>query len=123
MFEAYSPPNPPQAKRLPDWMTVLWLVPAPLALTFSARVLWEKTLLTYLEGEQMIGFSLMHIHPFFFISGWLCSMILMLWLLAAGAFLIRARFRFARYGWWMIAGSLFVVLAMFMPETFGLAFR
>jgi hypothetical protein len=104
-------------------MAVLWLFPAPLALSFSARILWEKTLLTYLEGEQMVGFSLIHIHPFFSISGWLCSMILLLWLLAACIFLIRARFRFVLSSWCMVAGSMFVALAMLLPDTFGLAFR
>jgi hypothetical protein len=101
----------------------VWLFPAPLALLISARILWEKTLLTYQEGEQMVGFSLVHIHPFFFISGWICSMAMILWLLAACFFLIRARFRLVLFSWCMVAGSLFVALAWFLPDTFGLVFR
>ncbi len=123
MFEFYASPPSNPAKRLPDWMMVLWVFPAPMGLAFSARILWEKTWLTYAEGRQMIGFSLVHIHPFFFIVGSLCSMVLAIWLPVAAVYLVVSKFRLVASSWWMIAVALFVALAMFLPDATGLAFR
>ncbi len=71
----------------------------------------------------MIGFSILHIHPLFAIGGMFCSTILVLWLAVAGIFAALNRFKLARSEWWMALGAAFVVLAMFMPDDSGLAFR
>ncbi len=68
---------------LPDWLRVMWFFAAPVALVFALRIAWEKTVWTILRGPQMVGFSLMHIHPLFSILGALCSYALILWLIPA----------------------------------------
>jgi hypothetical protein len=123
MFGALNYSEDSPRKPFPFWAHLLWLLAAPAGLIFSARILWEKTLLTAERGEQMIGFSLAHVYPVFFLVGLLCSWVLMGWLLVAIVYLIRARLRVAWYDYAMVAGSLFVCLALFLPHDFGLTLR
>jgi hypothetical protein len=60
-------------------------------LAFAGRIAWEKTIWTWSRGPQMVGFSLMHIHPGFFVAGLLCCGLLILWLIPALFFLIIRR--------------------------------
>jgi hypothetical protein len=68
------------------WLRLIWIFAAPLGLALSARILWEKTLLTAEQGQQMIGFSVIHIYPGFFFVGLLCSIVLLAWLLPAAVY-------------------------------------
>jgi len=122
VFEIILPPVRP-LKPFPAWLRLIWIVAAPLGLSLSARILWEKTLLTAEKGEQMIGFSLIHIHPGFFFSGLLCSIALLACLLPATVYLALARLKVSLPDYAMVAGSLFVFATMMLPDNFGLRFR
>ena len=123
MFDTLYSPQIRAVKPNPSWLRLVWLVAAPLGLALAARIFWEKTLLTAEQGEQMIGFSLIHIHPGFFLAGVLCSCVLLGWLIPAVVYLVRARFRVAFYDYGMMVGSLFVLAALLLPDNFGLRLR
>jgi hypothetical protein len=72
---------------LPKWLQNVWILSSPLGLTFAARIAWGKTILTSAQGPQMVGFSLMHIHPGFFAAGILSSYLLIFWLVPASVYL------------------------------------
>ena len=48
---------------MPYPLKVWWFFCAPIALPFAVRIAWEKTVWMWSRGPQMVGFSLMHIHP------------------------------------------------------------
>ena len=102
---------------------MIWALAAPLGLAVSARILWEKTLLTAERGEQMIGFSMMHIHPGFFFGGLLCSLVMLAWLVPAVIYAALARLKVGMIDYAMVLGSLLVLAAMLLPDNFGLKLR
>ena len=65
---------------IPFGLRLIWFFFAPLAILFAGRVMWEETVWTWERGPQMVGFSLLHIHPLFAITGALCCYLTMLWL-------------------------------------------
>jgi hypothetical protein len=123
VFEIITEQRTRESKPLPRWLRLIWIFSAPLGLALSARILWEKTLLTAEQGAQSIGFSLIHIHPGFFFGGLLCSMVLLAWLLPAGVYLAVARLRIGLADYAMILGSLLVLATMMLPDNFGLRLR
>ena len=102
---------------LPDWLRVLWFFAAPVALAFALRIGWEKTVWTILRGPQMVGFSLMHIHPIFAVVGALCAYALMLWLVPATVYQLLRRKGISGFDVAMVAVALFVLLAVIAPDT------
>lgn len=54
-----------------------WLTYIPLLL-LTLRITWEKTYLTYVYGEQMTGFSLIHGYYAFLILAPVCCLIWMI---------------------------------------------
>ncbi len=102
----------------PVWLRLAWFYSSPLGLVFASRIAWEKTVWTIVRGPQMVGFSLMHIHPMFFIGGMLCCIALILWLVPAAAFLIAHRNRISGSDIAMIGSALFAAAAMFVPDAF-----
>src|SRR5882762_189011 len=68
---------------LPSWLRLSWTFLAPIGFPFAVRIAWEKTVWTWTRGPQAVGFSLMHIHPFFSIAGLVCGALLMLWIIPA----------------------------------------
>lgn len=54
---------------LPDPLKVWWFVSFPIAALLAARIMWDAAVWTRSRGPQMVGFSLMHVHPFFEIVG------------------------------------------------------
>lgn len=102
---------------LPDWLRVVWFFAAPVALAFAIRIAWEKTVWTILRGPQMVGFSLMHIHPGFFVVGVLCAYATMLWLAPATVYLVLRRKGISGFDIAMVAVAVFVLLAVITPDT------
>ena len=66
---------------LPTFLKVWWVGASPFAVLFAARILWEKTILTWSHGPQAVGFALFHIHPEFAFGGILGCLAVALWLL------------------------------------------
>ena len=111
-------PAPELRGAIPDFLRIWWFFCAPLALPFAVRTLWEKTVWTWSRGPQMVGFSLMHIHPGLAIIGLLGSMGLMLWLLPAIPYTVVRRKALGLPDVAMIACAAFVTLALTIPDNF-----
>jgi hypothetical protein len=103
---------------LPDSLKILWIFASPLALLFSARILWEKTVWTWSRGPQTVGFGLLHIHPGFAVLGIVSSSVLALWLLVAIPYAVARRRDIGPWDWIMMASSIFVIVALTLPDTF-----
>jgi hypothetical protein len=103
---------------LPFGLRIMWLCLGPVAVLFAARVAWEKTVWTWERGPQMVGFSLLHIHPLLAIAGALCSFSIMLWLLPSAVIAVRRRREISLLDGVMLALSLFVVVAIVLPDNF-----
>jgi hypothetical protein len=108
--------SPSHKSVLPKWLRVMWLCAAPFALLFATRIAWEKTFLPWARGPQMVGFSLMHIHPVFFLIGALCSYWLLLWLAIAIVFMAKGRIMPPMKDMLMVALCLFVLVALIVPD-------
>ena len=103
---------------IPNWLRVAWLSFAPVGLLFSSRIAWEKTFLTWQQGPQMVGFSLMHIFPAFFMVGILCCYSLILWLVPASIYVIVRRKSISSVDIAMILAAAFAAVVMALPDTF-----
>jgi hypothetical protein len=102
---------------MPDWLGAYWLLFAPVALLFSGRILWEKTVWTRSRGPQMVGFSLIHIHPMFFVLGMVCSLALAIWLFPGIAYAVARRKEMRISDLVMILGALIVIVALALPDN------
>lgn len=102
----------------PKTLKLWWVSASPLAFLFAARILWEKTILTWSEGPQMVGFALWHVHPAFAVVGTLCSLALAVWLLIAVPYAIVRRRDIEPWDWLMMAGTVLVILVLSVPDTF-----
>jgi hypothetical protein len=85
---------------------------------FAGRIMWEKTVWTWSRGPQMVGFSMMHIHPLIAIGGMLGCLAVMLWLLPAIPYAIVRRRAIGVMDVAMIACSLLVAAAVVIPDNF-----
>jgi hypothetical protein len=109
---------------LPGWLRVLWICVSPLGLAFAGRIAWEKTVWVMTRGPQMVGFSLVHIHPLFFVSGVLCCYALVLWLMVAAVNLIvRRKSGISSFDIGMVLVAVFVIVVMLVPDNFFAAAR
>ena len=102
---------------LPKWLRVAWICLVPLGLSFAGRIAWEKIVLTISLGPQMVGYSLVHIHPEFFIGGILCSYLLILWLVPALVYSTVNRKRIIAFDIAMVFAAFFVAAVMMTPDT------
>jgi hypothetical protein len=103
---------------LPIWARIWWCASAPLALALAARLLWEKTVWTWTRGPQMVGFSLMHIHPGFAVFGMVCFLSLMIWLIPAACYLFLRRSDIHLLDIAMLTLALLIFGAMAVPDNF-----
>jgi hypothetical protein len=105
-------------KALPNLLRLVWIFLIPLGVAFAARIAWEKTVWTWSRGPQAVGFSLMHIHPYFAVFGSLCCYLLMLWSVPATIFLV-ARWKAAtKMDKAMVLFSLLITAAIVLPDQF-----
>jgi hypothetical protein len=102
---------------IPTWLRLAWICLLPFGLSFAGRIAWEKTVLTINRGPQMVGFSLAHIHPVFFIVGILCSYLLIIWLLPAFVYSTVNRNRITVLDVAMVIVALLVAVAIIMPDV------
>jgi hypothetical protein len=80
--------------------------------------MWEKTVWTWSRGPQMVGFSMMHIHPMIAIVGMSGCLAAMVWLLPAIPYAIARRRAIGVTDVAMIACSLLVAAAVVIPDDF-----
>lgn len=102
---------------LPGFLKVWWLSASPFAFLFAGRILWEKTILTWSRGPQVVGFALLHIHPGFAVAGVLCSLAVAFWLFIAVPYAIAHRQDFEPLDWMVMAGSILVVVVLVVPDN------
>lgn len=91
---------------------------AQMGLPFAVRIAWEKTVWTIVRGSQMVGFSLMHIHPLFFVGGSLSALLILAWLVPAGIYGVVRRKNVSGPDLVMILIAILVAVAMFVPDDF-----
>ena len=103
---------------LPKFLKVWWISAYPFAFLFAGRILWEKTIWTWSRGRQMVGFALWHIHPGLAFVGVLGSFAVALWLLITFPYAIVRRRDTEPWDWLMMAGSVMVIIALTIPDTF-----
>ena len=96
-------------------LRVAWLCLSPIGLLFAARIAWEKTVWTWSRGPQFVGFSLLHIHPFFSIVGSVCCYLLMLWLIPAVIYIVKRWSSCTKTDAAMVVLCLLVTLAIVIP--------
>ena len=104
-------------KALP-YAKVWWFCASPVVLLFAVRIMWEKTVWTWAHGPQLVGFSLMHIHPALAIVGMLSCLALMVWLLPAVFYAVSRRESISTSDISMIACAALVALAIVTPDNF-----
>jgi hypothetical protein len=103
---------------LPQWLRIAWLCLLPFGLLFAARIAWEKTVWTWARGPQIVGFSLMHMHPFLSLIGALCCYLLMLWLIPGVIYVLKRWKDVATFDKAMVISCLLITLAILIPDAF-----
>ena len=100
-----------------------WFVYVPFAV-LQARLVWEKTWLTWTRGAQMIGFSLAHQYPEVVLLGALGGLGTALWVLVAVVLLLSRRHTLLTVGKVQLALSVFTLAVAFLPiDDWVLRFR
>jgi hypothetical protein len=74
-----------------------WVVYVPFA-ALEIRLLWEQTWLTWTQGAQMIGFTLVHVYGGFFLLGALGELGTAVWVLVAAILVVFRRNRLLAMG-------------------------
>ena len=103
---------------IPDYLKIWWLIFSPLAAPFTLRILWEKTVWTWTRGPQAVGFSLIHIHPLFALSGMAFSFAVVVWLVPAAVYAIWRRKDITPADVMMILYSVFLTTVLLIPDNF-----
>lgn len=91
-----------------------WLVYLPFA-ALEIRLLWEETWLTWTRGEQMIGFSLAHVHPEWLLLGFLGGIGTALWVLTAVMIVTLRRHKLLLTGKVQLCLSCATLVLAFLP--------
>ena len=94
-----------------------WLAYFP-AVILILRFLWEKTLLTWEHGEQMVGFSVVHQYPIQFMLGLTALVICDIWVIVGSVYLYRRRAKVSRGDKIQFFVILFTLLIEYTPNVF-----
>jgi Ankyrin repeats (3 copies) len=78
-------------------------------------MLYEKTILTWVNGPQMVGFAMAHVLPAIFIAGLIGLLGTLLWLAVSLVLLIRKRFRLPVIDWIPVILSILLVALVSVP--------
>lgn len=109
-----------QMSKFPIWFSVIGLLVWIGTAALEGRLIWEQTILTWEQGPQMIGFSLLHGDYAFLI---LMPFILLVWLIAALGVTIVALIRKKRISlmnWISLCLAGLIFLVSFIPQGFWL---
>ena len=103
---------------LPSWFLLLGLVLLVGALMLDGRLIWEMTALTWREGPQMVGFSLVHGDSATLI---VAPFVLAPWVIAASASLAWRWWRqkdLDRSSWAVVITAIAAIGLFFVPQAF-----
>jgi hypothetical protein len=109
----------------PTWLLSWswWFVYLPFAM-LEIRLLWEQTWLTWTQGSQMIGFTLMHVYPELLVLGVFCAIGTALWVLVAVIMLGLRRNKLLATGKVQLFLSVGTLVLAFLPiDRWVLRFR
>lgn len=84
-----------ETQRLTKWLIIWWWIALIFAAPLYLRLLYEQTFLTWAEGRQMVGFSLVHLHPEILFLGLVGDTLFAVWLLTAVGFLVMKKKKLA----------------------------
>ena len=62
-----APTGMPKYDAAPRWVHILVVTALPGAAAFALRLMYEQTVMTWRDGEQMVGFALEHAYVFLFL--------------------------------------------------------
>ena len=87
------------------------------AAVFVGRIVYEETILTWRNGPQMVGFTIMHgALPFILFSGLIGLPGTLLWVAVSLVLLIRRKFRAPAVDWIPLIMSLLLAALLFIPD-------
>src|SRR5215472_9352860 len=108
------PSNVPTSFTRP-WTIVGYLV-LSLSALFVGRIVYEETILTWMSGPQMVGFTMMHgAVPLILIAGLIGLPCGLLWMLVSLILLFRRKFRVPVFDWLPIVVLSFLVVMLLIP--------
>jgi Ankyrin repeats (3 copies) len=97
------------------WTSAGYLLLCGAAL-FVGRIVYEETLLTWINGPQMVGFAMMHGGvPFILIAGLIGLLGGLLWVIASGVMLLRKKFRIPLTDWLPLILLPLIAMLLFIP--------
>jgi hypothetical protein len=86
------------------------------AAIFVGRIVYEETILTWLDGPQMVGFAMLHgALPFVLIAGFTGLLGGLLWVIISVILLVRQKFRVPLTDWIPIILFLLLAAPFFIP--------
>ena len=103
---------------LPKWLVVWWWIAIISATPLYLRLLWEQTLLTWAEGRQMIGFTLIHNHTGMFLLGSIGYILVFIWIIRAGIYLFTKKKRLAKSTIYYLVIPLVSIALGLIPYNF-----
>jgi Predicted membrane protein (DUF2207)/Ankyrin repeats (many copies) len=107
----------------PGWIRVLLLVSLPGSAALALRLVYEQTVMTWRNGEQMVGFALAHAYIFFYLP-MLLSLVLAHFALACvlAVTLARAlrRVPTPKWNWLTVVALALCIVTVYMPYNFWL---
>jgi len=116
-----APKGMPTHNAAPRWIRILVLASLPGTTAFALRLIYEQTIMTWREGEQMVGFALSHAYVLFFLpmilSFALAHVALALLFLVTFARWLR-RFPTPKWNWLSVVALLVCTALVYVPYDF-----
>jgi hypothetical protein len=105
-----------RAVGFPKAWTVAGYLLLGVAAVFVGRIVYEETILTWLNGPQMVGFAMMHgAVPFVLFAGLIGVPGVLLWFAVSFVLLARRKFRGPLIDWIPLMLSLLLAALIFIP--------
>jgi Ankyrin repeats (3 copies) len=109
-----------RTKLIPKWIWIVLVISFPGSLLFLSRMVYEMTYLTWSNGPQMVGFSLIHNNQILFFYFTLSLLILIVGLIISAVLLIfrYKKLKRSRAFFTLFVSSAIIVILFFVPYGF-----
>ena len=117
----FAPKGTPGYTTAPNWIRVLLLASLPGTALLALRLVYEQTVMTWRDGEQMVGFALAHAYFLFSIPMLLSFASAHFGLACALSVTIARRMRrlpTPRWNWLTVAALAVCILLVYVPYDF-----
>jgi len=108
----------PNRTGIPKGLRRFWWFSVLLGGSLVLEQVWEQTLLTWKQGPQMVGFTLMHAFAPLALAGILGYYAIYVWLLLVAVFFIRCRSLPVSAHLPMIIVALLIIALALIPYSF-----